>query len=59
MDNADGIAVGWLGHPIFGDKEGHELFVRRMPTFFLKQFLIVLVDQEGTVRVLAFLKPLE
>ncbi|RZC52944.1 hypothetical protein C5167_021391 [Papaver somniferum] len=30
----DGIAVGWLGHPIFRDKEGHELFVRRMPTFF-------------------------
>ncbi|CAN4106382.1 unnamed protein product [Withania somnifera] len=37
MDNGDGIAVGWLGHPIFRDKEGHELFVRRMPTF-LKHF---------------------
>jgi len=24
-------AVGWLGHPIFRDKEGGELFVRRMP----------------------------
>ncbi|CAN1363290.1 Photosystem II CP47 reaction center protein [Linum perenne] len=23
MDNGDGIAVGWLGHPIFRDKEGH------------------------------------
>ncbi|CAN1782766.1 Photosystem II CP47 reaction center protein, partial [Linum perenne] len=34
MDNGDVIAVGWLGHPIFRDKEGHELFVRRMPTFF-------------------------
>ncbi|RYQ89769.1 hypothetical protein Ahy_B09g096241 isoform E [Arachis hypogaea] len=33
MDNGDGIAVGWLGHPIFRDKEGRELFVRRMPTF--------------------------
>ncbi|CAN4125319.1 unnamed protein product [Withania somnifera] len=32
MDNGDGIAVGWLGHPIFRDKEGRELFVRRMPT---------------------------
>ncbi|CAN1204377.1 Photosystem II CP47 reaction center protein [Linum perenne] len=21
MDNGDGIAVGWLGHPIFRDKE--------------------------------------
>ncbi|KAK9705397.1 hypothetical protein RND81_07G053500 [Saponaria officinalis] len=28
MDNGDGIAVGWLGHPIFRDKDGHELFVR-------------------------------
>ncbi|MCD7462146.1 hypothetical protein HAX54_047863 [Datura stramonium] len=28
MDNGDGIAVGWLGHPIFRDKEGRELFVR-------------------------------
>lgn len=37
MDNGDGIAVGWLGHAVFKDKEGHELFVRRMPTF-LKLF---------------------
>ncbi|KAJ0613589.1 putative photosystem antenna protein [Helianthus annuus] len=34
MDNGDGIAVGWLGHHIFRDKEGRELFVRCMPTFF-------------------------
>jgi len=34
MDDGDGIAVGWLGHPVFRDKEGRELFVRRMPTFF-------------------------
>ncbi|OMP07200.1 Photosystem antenna protein-like protein [Corchorus capsularis] len=27
MDNGDGIAVGWLGHPIFRDKEGREAFV--------------------------------
>ncbi|KAL5642985.1 hypothetical protein ACJX0J_005064 [Zea mays] len=33
----DYIAVGWLGHPVFRDKEGRELFVRRMPTF-LKHF---------------------
>ncbi|KAL5646408.1 hypothetical protein ACJX0J_002684 [Zea mays] len=26
MDNGDGIAVGWLGHPVFRDKEGRELF---------------------------------
>ncbi|CAF2380098.1 unnamed protein product [Brassica napus] len=34
----DGIAVGWLGHPVFRNKEGRELFVRRMPFFFLKHF---------------------
>ncbi|CAL5209163.1 unnamed protein product [Lathyrus oleraceus] len=49
MDNGDGIAVGWLGHPIFRDKEGRELFVRRMPTFF-ETFLVVLVDGDGIVR---------
>nr|YP_010570889.1 photosystem II CP47 chlorophyll apoprotein [Impatiens platysepala]UZG90751.1 photosystem II CP47 chlorophyll apoprotein [Impatiens platysepala]WCD67073.1 PsbB [Impatiens sp. 7ak]WDE21182.1 photosystem II CP47 chlorophyll apoprotein [Impatiens huangyanensis] len=49
MDNGDGIAVGWLGHPIFRDKEGHELFVRRMPTFF-ETFPVVLVDGNGIVR---------
>ncbi|CAK9250578.1 unnamed protein product [Sphagnum jensenii] len=45
----DGIAVGWLGHVFFRDKEGHELFVRRMPTFF-ETFPVVLVDEEGIVR---------
>ncbi|GBG66943.1 hypothetical protein CBR_g74630 [Chara braunii] len=49
MDNGDGIAVGWLGHAVFKDKEGHELFVRRMPTFF-ETFPVVLVDEEGIVR---------
>uniref|UniRef100_A0A453DVL8 Photosystem II CP47 reaction center protein n=3 Tax=Aegilops tauschii subsp. strangulata TaxID=200361 RepID=A0A453DVL8_AEGTS len=49
MDNGDGIAVGWLGHPVFRDKEGCELFVRRMPTFF-ETFPVVLVDEEGIVR---------
>jgi photosystem II CP47 chlorophyll apoprotein len=48
MDNGDGIAVGWLGHGVFKDK-GHELFVRRMPTFF-ETFPVVLVDEEGIVR---------
>jgi photosystem II CP47 chlorophyll apoprotein len=33
MNSGDGIAVGWLGHA-FKDKEGNELSVRRMPTFF-------------------------
>ncbi|KVI01582.1 Photosystem antenna protein-like protein [Cynara cardunculus var. scolymus] len=49
MDNGDVIAVGWLGHPIFRDKEGRELFVRRMPTFF-ETFPVVLVDGDGIVR---------
>jgi hypothetical protein len=41
MDNGYGIGVGWLRHPIIRDKEGRELFVRRMPTFF-KHFLVFL-----------------
>ncbi|KAJ7958401.1 Photosystem II CP47 reaction center protein [Quillaja saponaria] len=49
MDNGDGIAVEWLGHPIFRDKEGRELFVRRMPIFF-ETFPVVLVDGDGIVR---------
>ncbi|KAK4850724.1 hypothetical protein QYF36_009271 [Acer negundo] len=49
MDNRDGITVGWLGHSIFKDKEGRELFVRRMPTFF-ETFPVVLVDGDGIVR---------
>ncbi|PHT98347.1 Photosystem II CP47 reaction center protein [Capsicum chinense] len=49
MDNGDGIAVGWLGHPIFRDKEGRELFVCRMPNFF-EIFPIVLLDDDGIVR---------
>ena len=49
MDNRDGIAVGWLGHPIFRDKEGHELFARHMATFF-ETFPAVLVDGGSIVR---------
>ncbi|GJW23026.1 photosystem II CP47 chlorophyll apoprotein [Tanacetum coccineum] len=49
MDNGDGIAVGWLGHHVFRDKEGSELFVHRMPTFF-ETFPVVLVDGDGIVR---------
>ncbi|TYH83309.1 hypothetical protein ES332_D02G124000v1 [Gossypium tomentosum] len=29
MDNRDGIAVGWLGHPIFRDKDECEIFVHQ------------------------------
>ena len=42
MNSGDGIAVGWLGHAVFKDKQGNELFVRRMPTFF-ETFPVVLV----------------
>jgi len=34
LDHGDGLAVGWLGHPVCRDKEGRVLVVRRMPTFF-------------------------
>jgi photosystem II CP47 chlorophyll apoprotein len=49
MDNGDGIVVGWLGHGVFRDMEGHELFICRMPTFF-ETILVILVDEEGIVR---------
>jgi len=49
MDNGDGIAAGWLGHAVFTDKDGRELFVRRMPTFF-ETFPVILLDEEGVVR---------
>jgi len=34
MNKGDGIAEAWLGHPVFKDREGRELIVRRMPAFF-------------------------
>ncbi|KAI4984130.1 hypothetical protein ZWY2020_046502 [Hordeum vulgare] len=49
MENGDGIAVGWVGHPVFRDKEGREIFVCRMPTFF-ETFPVVWVDEEGIIR---------
>ena len=49
MINGDGIAQGWLGHPVFKDGEGRELTVRRMPNFF-ETFPVVLTDSEGVVR---------
>jgi photosystem II CP47 chlorophyll apoprotein len=44
MDKGDGIAEAWLGHPIFRDKEGRELTVRRMPASS-KTFPVILVDR--------------
>ena len=49
MNSGDGIAVGWLGHALFQDKEGNNLYVRRMPTFF-ETFPVVLLDKNGIVR---------
>ncbi|MBD1861809.1 MULTISPECIES: photosystem II chlorophyll-binding protein CP47 [Trichocoleus] len=49
MNKGDGIAQTWLGHPVFTDSEGRELFVRRIPNFF-ENFPVVLTDSEGVVR---------
>jgi photosystem II CP47 chlorophyll apoprotein len=49
MNKGDGIAQSWLGHAVFTDKEGRELFVRRMPNFF-ENFPVVLTDKDGVVR---------
>ncbi len=49
MDSGDGIAQEWLGHPVFKDKNGRILNVRRMPNFF-ETFPIVLTDADGIVR---------
>ena len=49
MDSGDGIAQEWLGHPIFKDKEGRILEVRRMPNFF-ETFPVIMTDEDGVVR---------
>ena len=49
MVDGDGLATGWLGHPIFKDGDGRELTVRRMPNFF-ENFPVVLQDKDGIVR---------
>jgi photosystem II CP47 chlorophyll apoprotein len=49
MNSGDGIAVGWLGHAVFKDQEGRDLYVRRMPTFF-ETFPVLLIDKDGVVR---------
>jgi photosystem II CP47 chlorophyll apoprotein len=49
MNKGDGLAEGWLGHPVFTDAEGRELFVRRLPNFF-ETFPVVLTDKDGIVR---------
>jgi photosystem II CP47 chlorophyll apoprotein len=49
MNSGDGIAKEWLGHPVFKDSKGEELFVRRLPNFF-ETFPVVLTDASGTVQ---------
>lgn len=49
MNQGDGIAQTWLGHPVFTDAEGRELTVRRMPNFF-ETFPVVLTDSDNIVR---------
>ncbi|MDY6802958.1 MAG: photosystem II chlorophyll-binding protein CP47 [Cyanobacteriota bacterium] len=49
MVKGDGIAQTWQGHPVFTDKNGEQLFVRRLPNFF-ETFPVVLTDREGVVR---------
>jgi photosystem II CP47 chlorophyll apoprotein len=49
INSGDGIAFGWLGHAVFQDNNGNELYVRRIPTFF-ETFPVILVDQYGIVR---------
>lgn len=49
MNQGDGIAQTWIGHPVFKDAEGRELTVRRMPNFF-ETFPVILTDSDGIVR---------
>jgi photosystem II CP47 chlorophyll apoprotein len=49
MNDGDGIAQAWLGHPVFKDSEGRELSVRRLPNFF-ETFPVVLQDKDGVIR---------
>jgi photosystem II CP47 chlorophyll apoprotein len=49
INSGDGIAVGWLGHAVFSDRSGNELYVRRIPTFF-ETFPVLLIDKDGVVR---------
>lgn len=49
INSGDGIALRWLGHPIFLDENNSVLRVRRIPTFF-ETFPVVLVNNKGVVR---------
>ncbi len=49
MNSGDGVAQAWAGHPVFMDKDGSELTVRRLPNFF-ETFPVVLQDNDGVVK---------
>ena len=49
MNNGDGIARSWLGHPTFVDGDGEELFVRRMPNFF-ETFPVLMTNAQGELK---------
>ncbi|WP_218081465.1 photosystem II chlorophyll-binding protein CP47 [Anthocerotibacter panamensis] len=49
MNSGDGLAKGWLGHPVFIDGEGRVLKVDRINTLFETQ-PVVLKDKDGLVR---------
>ncbi len=49
MNKTNGVALSWAGHPVFKDREGRELSVRRLPNFF-ETFPVILTDKDGIVR---------
>jgi len=48
MNDGDGLISRWAGHAVFQDRNGTQLFVRRIPTFF-ETFPVLLVDENGIV----------
>jgi photosystem II CP47 chlorophyll apoprotein len=48
VNSGDGIPVGWIGHAVFQDSAGKELYVRRIPTFF-ETIPVLLVDADNLV----------
>jgi len=49
INSGDGIAVSWIGHSTFRDRNENNVYVRRIPTFF-ETFPVLLVDEDGVVR---------
>jgi photosystem II CP47 chlorophyll apoprotein len=49
MNNGDGIGTGWLGRPVFKDKEGRVLTVMHLNTLYESQ-PVVLVDKDNIPR---------